>query len=242
MLGHRLTFAPFDASNPPNTIVDIGCGTGSVTVHLGQRFSSSKVYGVDLSPPHDKQCSAGNVEWVQGDIKELAKTDARFGPASADYVYHRLLMCGMRDWQGYVDTVARMLKPGAWAELQDLDVGVRDGSGNRIDQDWEWVKIHEAGVAPLGFDMAAGSNMEAYMRAAGLQNIQVKQFEWPLSEKHANNVPALMARLFPQNAAAQGYSEHDVSVLTAQMQKDLAPAPGKHFRFSVTIGQKPMDI
>lgn len=243
MLGHRLTFAPVsptsnDGSHGPNTIIDVGCGTGVVTTYLGQMFPLAHVYGVDLSPPDISQ-HTGNVEWVKGDVRELAKTDARFGPASVDYVFHRLLMCGMRDWQGYVNTVVRMLKPGAWAEMQDLDVGIRDGTGNRIDEDQEWAKIQESAGVRLGVDLAAGSHMENYMQAAELENIQVRQFEWPLSERYATNVPAIMLRLFPRTSAAQGYKEHDISVLTEQMREDLAPAPGKHYRFTVTTGQKP---
>lgn len=52
----------------------------------------------------------------------MAKTDERLARGSFDYVFSRLLICGMTDWKGFIcDIVAPLLKPGGWFEVQDLD-------------------------------------------------------------------------------------------------------------------------
>jgi SAM-dependent methyltransferase len=139
---NRIVHAPLPSSLPGATLVDIGCGTGVVTRHLARTFpSASTVYGVDLStvPAKPEDETLQNLNFVKGDFREMAKarspemddgqgaaensgrvnTNQLFQPSSLDFAYSRLLLCGIRDWPGYVSDVYRTLKPGCWAEMGD---------------------------------------------------------------------------------------------------------------------------
>lgn len=108
--------------------LDIGCGTGPVALSLATARPTTTVYGLDLSPVPPLRTQPPNLEFIQGDFKELVRPDGassdqlpdpRLAPASFDLVFSRLLIFGMTEWQRYVDAVAALLAPGGYAELHD---------------------------------------------------------------------------------------------------------------------------
>lgn len=49
--GDRATFKAFDKlPTPPNSILDVGCGSGSLSLQLAQRYPNAKVVGIDIAP------------------------------------------------------------------------------------------------------------------------------------------------------------------------------------------------
>lgn len=59
-------------SDEPRTVVDLGCGTGSLTAELARRWPHARVVGVDSSAEMLAEAAAhadpGRVEFVQGDV------------------------------------------------------------------------------------------------------------------------------------------------------------------------------
>ncbi|EKG16256.1 hypothetical protein MPH_06569 [Macrophomina phaseolina MS6] len=172
--------------------------------------------------------------------------DGRFGPGSVDYAFHRLLICGMRDWQGYVDGVASMLRPGGWAELQDVDYVFYGADGTRIDRDWRWVGAMWDIAERLGLDIECGSHMAGYMRKAGLVDISVREYRWPFGGDGGNlgqqaGIASVITDLMPRMLAQRGYDVEQIAELEAEWKANLAPEEGKHWKFIVTIGRKPAE-
>ena len=89
----------------PKAVVDIGCGDGSMTVLLAQRFPNAKIYGIDISPVPAAANLPTNIEYVQGNFFDLVKSDTRFEPGSLDYCFSRFLISGMKDWNQYTQAV-----------------------------------------------------------------------------------------------------------------------------------------
>ena len=84
----------------PVRILDVGCGTGFVTIDLALRYPDAEVYGVDISavPIRDHSSIPPNVHFIQGDIRSLvadAKPPLTLG--SFDHVFSRLLIMGVDD-------------------------------------------------------------------------------------------------------------------------------------------------
>lgn len=52
--------------NAPETILDIGCGTGAVTYNLTTSYPSAQVYGLEISPVPDLRPEQPNITFVQG--------------------------------------------------------------------------------------------------------------------------------------------------------------------------------
>ncbi|KAL6703576.1 hypothetical protein ACN47E_009521 [Coniothyrium glycines] len=117
LMENRLFHAPLQKEKIQKTL-DIGCGTGAVTNEMGLTFPTAKVYGIDLSPVPQVRPKLPNIEYVQGNVMEI-KHDS-FATGSFDFIYSRLLVLGMSNWQGYVERCVSLLKPGGWIEMHDL--------------------------------------------------------------------------------------------------------------------------
>ena len=135
----------------PRRILDVGCGTGIVTCHLGQNFPCAEVYGIDLSPVPLTHAPPANVMFCQGIMPDLANSedDPRFVAGSFDFVFSRLLIMGMNKWQDYVTAAAKLLQPGGFVEFQELDTRFYI-DGALCDEQWEWASIFHKEAAKRG--------------------------------------------------------------------------------------------
>lgn len=105
-------------------VLDAGCGTGAVTLHLAQRGLA--VDAVDHSPDMiavaaEKLEAAGLADRVRfhvGDITALPFGTERFDGVACQRVLHHL-----RDAAPAVDELARVLRPGGWLYLADSIAG-----------------------------------------------------------------------------------------------------------------------
>jgi ubiquinone/menaquinone biosynthesis C-methylase UbiE len=135
-VGHRRRTVPADdlpfgvaemlgAVGHPGTAVDIGCGSGRLTVVLAQRGAT--MTGIDTSSERLAQArarahaAAVEVAWVLADMDEpLPFPDARF-----DAVVNRLSLMLSRDPDRLLRDAARVLLPGGvvvtavWADIAE---------------------------------------------------------------------------------------------------------------------------
>jgi len=84
LIGQRYFFAPLIN---PLKILDIGCGSGVVTLELGRRFPSATIIGVDQAPIagiHSRDLP--NVQFIQGVFHDLV-ADGTLKPQDFDFVF-----------------------------------------------------------------------------------------------------------------------------------------------------------
>ena len=254
LVRERIVHAPITS---PDIILDIGCGTGIITRYLSSHFpTAQRVYGIDLSPvpaqPGDD--SASNMSFIQGNFRTLVGIDPRLQFESADFVFSRLLLCGMTDWAGYVRDALKMLKPGCWAEMGDFVEDVFYTDNRSVPrQEWEWLRSIRAGGVRLGLDLDSGFTIRRYMEDAGFVDIQRWEYRIPYWRAAGKEHPetrkmtehligdrwGLYWHMFPKLLDGMGYSDEDMERLRTEMRKDLQEEEGKYQMFCVTIGRKP---
>ncbi len=97
----------------PAEVVDLGCGTGSLTVLLAEQ--GHRVRGTDLAPAmvaaaRAKAAAAGVAE--RAEVVEGDAGDPAYGPGSADVVLCRHLLWALPDPGAALAAWGRLLRPG----------------------------------------------------------------------------------------------------------------------------------
>jgi trans-aconitate 2-methyltransferase len=103
-------------AHTPSAVVDLGCGEGTMTSTLAERWPGARVTGVDSSPEMLAATATsavpGRVEFVRGDVRDWAPdrlVDVALSNAVLHWVpgHERLLT----RWAGW-------LRPGGWLAVQ----------------------------------------------------------------------------------------------------------------------------
>ena len=244
----------------PRKLVDVGCGTGIVCRQLAQQYPDATVLGIDISPvpPHSR--TPENVEYILGDINCLAGTDEKLKNESIDYIYQRLLVCGMTDWPGYVQRMTRLLRPGGYMELHDFaEIWYKESTqpgeeeGHIISSDWQWQKAMRRGAAQLGLDLDIGLSAAQYMKNAGLIDVQTVKYKVPfgtwlasekpetkkIGEQQVESLPQVFSNsILPGVTRMLDIGEEEMGVLKSECRRCLAEEEGKFWWFYVTWGRK----
>ncbi|KAF2482162.1 S-adenosyl-L-methionine-dependent methyltransferase [Neohortaea acidophila] len=261
---HRVLHAPVKDGKDVRCL-DVGCGTGVVTDTIATAFPQAQCYGLDLSPVPVLRARKSNVRFFQGNIStqrpsQWTADDGGVGFAQDrevfDYIFGRLLVCGMTDWPSYVQTQFDLLKPGGWAEVHDHDWTYFNDAGEVISNEWFWLQgLSSICEGKKGMDLRCGSKAAQWMEQAGFGDIRVARYKWsydPFEKEpgvrefaawHQKRQPPLVCtvveRAFTSGLGA-GMVDHETIV---RMQEDvlskMAPQRGKHAWFYVTIGRKP---
>lgn len=105
-------FLDFCGCRDGETVLDAGCGTGSLTFALAQRANALSIEGIDFSPAYVEHATHHNrhpnVRFSVGDICALAFPDASF-----DRVLSLLLLHFVPDPNRAIAEMRRVGRPGA---------------------------------------------------------------------------------------------------------------------------------
>lgn len=118
---------------PGQRVLDLGCGTGTLTILIGQRYPQAEIVGIDgdsavLKIAQSKAESAGvKVVWDFGLAFELPYPDGSFDRVLSSLVTHHLSAENKRRTFG---EVWRVLRPGG--EFHIADFGKPRSAGMRL--------------------------------------------------------------------------------------------------------------
>ena len=170
---------------PGMSLLDCGCGPGTITIGLADWVAPGKVTGVDLDPKRVQQAteaaeSAGvaNVAFQVGDIYELPFPDASFDAAFVSYVLMHL-----QDRQSAVREVMRVLKPGGVFGAREMNHSAIIHL-NPAPEWWEAVPLLDEYLKSRGIDIYAGATLGALVRDMGFTDV-----EESASLNQENNTP-----------------------------------------------------
>ena len=238
----------------PARILDVGCGTGAVSYHLGSTLPSAQIFGVDLATIPSDPKRPDNVNFVHADYHDLlGSKDPHIAPKSTDFIFSRLLISGMTTWPSYIRTCHTLLKPSGWLEIQELEFPYYDDTGI-ISNDWEWFQAYQAGANFKGLDLDCAVKAAGWMREAGFEDVQTKMYYWPHGEWLADrgqeqyrNIgifltkeqPRLYQVILPNMVSGMEFSDEKVRRWQVDVLETLKAEEGKHKKYWVTFGKKP---
>jgi len=116
--------------------LDVGCGSGALTIACAKRNPKAEMVGLDrwgreYKPYSRELCESnaaaegvGNIRFVQGDATRLDFPDESFDAVVSNYVYHNITGA---DKQALLLETLRVLRPGGLFAIHDIMSPMRYG-------------------------------------------------------------------------------------------------------------------
>jgi phosphoethanolamine N-methyltransferase len=199
------------------TVLDIGCGSGGITLHLVERHGAAHATGFDVERPvidaATKRAAARGLAdrtaFIQAPPGPLPFADRSF-----DVVFSKDALLHVPDKDAVFAEIFRVLKPG----------GVFVASNWMISHDGEPSRAMQAYVAAegLSFAMASPARYAQAMRRAGFADVTVRDRNPWYRDVAREELERLKGPLYAQVAAAVGTAYVDKNIRTWEaMQKVL---------------------
>jgi ubiquinone/menaquinone biosynthesis C-methylase UbiE len=208
-------------------VLDVGCGTGSISLDVATAVAPGEVVGVDVMD--DRISSAARLasdRGVKNATFEVSDANAlRFPDNIYDVVYSHTVLHSLIDPSKALSEQKRVAKPGGWviaSGVRDWGFSPRYPACPALDRIHEaWISYHEllhkrylSGKIIAGsqerqlaefryLDLRTARKCVRWFREAGLSDVQmqftVKQFEFPGSEGMVPSLTLIPPRSEPDD-------------------------------------------
>jgi SAM-dependent methyltransferase len=167
---------------PGVSLLDVGCGPGTLTVDLARHVRPGRVLGVDTAADavataadhaRDDAGDAAAVEFAVGDFRAMG-----LAPGSFDVVHAHQVLQHLREPIDALRAMAALARPGGGI------VAARDGdyagmtwapADERLDR---WLALYRAVAVRNGGEPDAGRHLPAWARQAGLGDVAYSTSTW----------------------------------------------------------------
>lgn len=164
---------------PTMSILDIGCGPGSITIGLAQRVPNGEVVGIDrvsdiLEQARELAIDTGtsNVLFTHGDLYSLDYADNSF-----DVVYAHQVLQHLTDPQRALREIRRLLKPGGIVAVRDADYDTMVHSPDTIEI-VRWLELYHQITSRNGGESNAGRYLNGWLHETGFEEIEMSASTW----------------------------------------------------------------
>lgn len=197
-------------------VLDIGCGTGGITLALARDFGAATVTGLDVEEPvlnvaRQRADEAGLGEQV-GFIR-VSPGEWPFDDDEFDCIFSKDAMIHIADKETLFGEVFRMLRPGGWFVASDW-LSSHDGEPSETMRDY---------LVAEGLDFGLGSpdRYRASMTAAGFTEIGLEnRNEW-YRETARRELADLQGPLYERAIAVAGKAETERNI---EIWRNMIPA------------------
>ncbi|KAF2455558.1 S-adenosyl-L-methionine-dependent methyltransferase [Lineolata rhizophorae] len=248
LMNDKLFLAPIDTDRPLR-VLDVGTGTGTWAMDMGDKYPNAEVLGNDLSPIQPR--------WVPPNVHfEVDDVESPWPPRSPfDFIHVRYMAGSIMDWPKFMRNCLEQTTPGGWIEFQDYAPipYTEDNSEGPDNKFIEFFMLIEEACEKMGRIASPGRHLKGWAQEAGLTNVQHRMYKLPIGpwpkDKGLRNLggvnltqileglEGLTVALFPR---VLGWSVERVQVFLSEVRKD-ATKKSVHclHEFHVVYGQKP---
>jgi ubiquinone/menaquinone biosynthesis C-methylase UbiE len=208
---------------PNFTILDLGCGPGSITIGLAKLVSQGYIIGVDPSQKSisearlaAQQAGVTNISFLEGDASTLStilSSDSKASKGGFDVIHMHQVLLYISSPISRLRDLRLLLKPGGI-------LSTRDNAGiHRYPHDEEYQAEHAAifhhAVKNMGGDPRAGFKNHTWFKDAGFAHQDIEYgsvaWEWHTNEERGFALAAHKGG-FSKTARDQGLDKGDGAI------------------------------
>lgn len=165
------------------TLLDVGCGPGTITLDLAERVTPGEVVGLDadagvIETARAAAASAGrrNVRFAVGDVYRLGAADETY-----DVVHAHQVLQHLSDPVAALREMWRVCRADGWVAARDSDYGAmtwwpEDPRLNR------WQELYREVARAAGGEPDAGRRLRSWAFAAGFGSVASTVTAWCFAE------------------------------------------------------------
>jgi len=164
---------------PGLSLLDVGCGPGTITVEFADRLAPGRVVGLDASAEVISiaaQTQRPGLEFVVGDAYALPYDDATF-----DIVHAHQTLQHVADPVRMLREMRRVAKPGGIVAARDVDYGGTFWHPASPGLD-AWLDLYERVHRSNGGEPDAGRRLKSWAMAAGFDDVLATASIWNFSD------------------------------------------------------------
>ena len=158
------------------SLLDVGCGPGTITADLAQCVPDGRVVGIDVPPDlmatAQRDRGSDRVSFEVGDIYAL-----RFDDDTFDVVFAHQVLQHLGDPVAALREMRRVLKPGGLVAVRDSDYGafVWTPEDPRLTR---WMALYHELTRRNRAEADAGRYLHRWVRDAGFAELRVSSSNW----------------------------------------------------------------
>jgi SAM-dependent methyltransferase len=166
---------------PSDSLLDVGCGPGTLTADLARHVDSRLVVGVDLAASVVEEARAFalsvNVDatFVHGDFRTVTPPNAGF-----DVVHAHQVLQHVEDPIATLAAMAALARPGGLIAARDADYPAMTWFPDEPLLD-RWLDVYVAVTRRNNAEAAAGRRLLHWALAAGLDDVRYSTSTWTFS-------------------------------------------------------------
>jgi SAM-dependent methyltransferase len=158
------------------SVLDVGCGPGTITADLAERVAPGPVVGIDTSAEVVVACAcdhtAPNLAFRTADVYRLDDPDGAF-----DLVHAHQVLQHLTDPVGALVEMRRVCRRGGTVAVRDADYAAMAWWPDTPDLE-RWRNVYRTVARANGGEPDAGRRLMAWARAAGLTDVTASASVW----------------------------------------------------------------
>jgi phosphoethanolamine N-methyltransferase len=195
-------------------VLDIGCGSGGITLRLVETHGAGSVVGIDVEAPVlAKAAQRAKAKKLDDRVsfRRVEPGPLPFEPASFDVVFSKDAIVHIPDKERLMADVFAILRPGGWFAASDWLIG-HDGDPSPE-------MLHYLDMEGLSFGMASPGRYAKAMEAAGFTGIAVTSRNPWYREVARREHDRLKGPLYDKAVAAVGKEmvDHNIALWAAML-------------------------